>query len=78
LSRLHSVDADVVGVRKAVESVLLNFRKAEHFITFRAVQQQRPVVDRQSRVILALVRKALQMTSSRTQLTLVSIQIIAE
>ena len=33
-SRRHSVNADVVGVAEAVQSVLLNFRKTQHFIAF--------------------------------------------
>jgi len=35
-SRRHSVDADVVSVGEAIESVLLNFRESQHFIVFGA------------------------------------------
>lgn len=40
-------DADVVGIPEAVESVLLNLPKAEHFIALRAVEQQHSVMKRQ-------------------------------
>src|SRR5215472_8311500 len=34
----HSVDADVVGVGEAIETVLLNLRKAQHLIALGAMQ----------------------------------------
>jgi len=37
-SRRHSVDAEVVGVGKAIKAVLLNIRKTQHFVPFGAVQ----------------------------------------
>jgi len=44
-SRWHSVNADVVGIGEAIESVLLNFSKTQHFIAFGAVQQQCAIVE---------------------------------
>jgi len=45
-------------------STLLHFRKTQHFIAFGAVQQQSPVVDRQSTISEALFHwNDLQMTS---------------
>src|SRR5215831_6543496 len=36
--RSHSVNADVVGIREAIDSVLLNFRESQYFIALAAVK----------------------------------------